>query len=315
MTDNRIVATLNNSTQKLVFHSSPVLRPVPGEISVEMKASVVNEVDVQTRDGGWQDYAAKWREQSGVSTGFEFAGIVRTGGAAFKQGDRVAGVVHVLEGPRCHGSFVTLKEACAGRIPDAISFEDAVSTLGMGGAAIEIFERIADLPSRGRVLVIGASGGLGIYCVQYGAHKGAEITAICSRKNADWVKQMGASHIRAYEDDPAFKDGDAFDLIIDCPYKYSFAELRGYLTADGMYLTSMPAFDVKGFKLAETATQRAGELLVYESTRQMVEGIFDHVISGNIIPAIDSIFDFHKINDAFDRFKLRGKQGRIVLRI
>jgi len=110
-------------------------------------------------------------------------------------------------------------------------------------------------------------------------------------------------------------ENDAFNLIIDCPYKYSFAELKNYLTEDGMYLTSMPAADVEGFKLAETATQRAGELLVYESNRQMVEGIFDHVISGNIIPAIDSIFDFHKINDAFDKFKLRGKQGRIVLRI
>jgi len=82
-----------------------------------------------------------------------------------------------------------------------------------------------------------------------------------------------------------------------------------------MYLTSMPAHDVEGFALAQTGTQRAGELLVYESTRRMVENIFDHVISGNITPAIDSVFDFEDINAAFDRFNRRGKRGRILLRI
>ncbi len=315
MTQQMQVATLKSGNSQLELAMAPVPSPQPGEVLVEMKASVVNEIDVQVRDGGWLDYVRHWRGRGPVVTGFEFAGIAGSDGAQIKKGDRVAGVVHVLDGQRCHAQYICVKEANAGIIPAAISFEDAVSTLGMGGAAIEIFERIATVLIGAKVLIIGASGGLGIYCVQYGQYKGVEITAICARQNGDWVRQMGASHIRAYEDSAPFMPGDDFDLIVDCPYKYSFAELKDYLAVDGMYLTSMPAHDAEGFALARTVTQRAGELLVYESTRQMVENILDHVASGNITPAIDSVFDFEDINAAFDRFNRRGKKGRILLRI
>ncbi|MBL4639316.1 MAG: NAD(P)-dependent alcohol dehydrogenase [Kordiimonadaceae bacterium] len=308
-------ATLKPGASKLSLVSVSMPVPGSGEILVEVRASVVNEIDVHTRRGSYQSFRPLWSKHGAAMTGFEFAGIAQNDGKTVRKGDRIAGVVHILESARCHAQYICVQEKYAGIIPDLISFEDAVSTLGMSAAAIDIFENIA-VPSSGqKVLVIGASGGLGIYSVQYAKYKGAEVTAVCSRQNATWVQEMGADHIRPYDTQESLQKGDEFDLIIDCPYKYSFSHVESFLANQGMYVNSMPSSDPSGFQQAQRSSKRAGELLLYEGSKSLVETILRHVTEKNIVPAIDSVFKLEDIDKAFDKFEKSGKQGRILLSV
>lgn len=295
--------------------NAPIPTPRAGQILVEVKVTAVNEMDVQVRNGGWAGQVKAFRKDGPVLTGFEFVGVVRSDGRRIRAGQRVIGYSPVLDGPRTHAAFVAIDESAVHPIPDSLADEPAAALVVMGLSAIEVLERICPVERDQKVLVIGAAGGLGVYCVQLAAGRDADVTAIASRANAGWLMEQGARRVRAYESDPAFQPGDAFDLIIDAPAQKSFRKAAPYLARRGMYVSSNPTTDVAGFVRASMSSRRAGYLMLLKADPDRLDRLVTLAVAGALRPAIDSVFTLNEAEDAFARFETRGKQGRVLIRI
>ena len=288
--------------------------PEPGQILVEVAVSAVNEMDVQVRAGGWAGQVKRFLRAGPVLTGFEFAGVARSGGHRIRAGQRVIGYSPVLEGPRTHARFACVDERAVQVIPDELGDEAAAALVVMGLTAVEVLERICPLSPGRRCLVIGAAGGVGAYAVQLAVSQGASVAAVSSAANASWVLAQGAHEIRAYEDEAAYRAGDAFDLVIDAPAVSSFREAEPHLAPRGMYVSSNPLADKSGFVRAALSSRRAGYLMMLRTDPDRLSRLIALAQVGVLRPVIDSIFDLEEADAAFDRFATRGKQGRVLLR-
>lgn len=289
--------------------------PVPGrgQLLVEVKVSAVNEMDVQVRAGGWASNVKAFRKRGPVVTGFEFAGVARSDGRRIKAGDRVIGYVNVLSGPRTHAALVSVDENDVQAIPKGWSLDGAAALVVMGLTSIEILERLKPLSPGERVLIVGAAGGVGVYTLQLAKHQGAHVTAVCSKRNAAWIRSMGADAVRTYDTEPNFRRGDRFDLVVDVPCKASFAASAPFLARGGMYVSTNPLADLAGFVRAAFSPRRAGYLMMLTTTPTKLQRLIDLVECGALRPAIDSRFPIAQADKAFDRFATPGKQGRVLL--
>ena len=298
----------------MVVMDIAVPTPTQGQVLVEVKASAVNENGCAGARGRMGAYVKEVSLNQGpVVSGFEFAGIARSNGHRVRAGDRVIGYVHVLSGPRTHAEYVCVDENDVGVIPATIPFDQAASLVAMGLTAIEILERLKPLVQGQRVLIIGVAGGVGIYSLQLAKHQGAQVTAVCSLKNAGWVRSMGADDVRVYESEPNFKDGDRFDLIVDVPCKASFGKSMNFMSRRGMYVLTNPPGDIKGFLRAAFSTKRRIPYDAHHDPSQ-TQSVDRTVHAGGPKPVVDSHFPpLSAANEAFDRFATPGKQGRVLL--
>jgi NADPH2:quinone reductase len=295
----------------------PADRPVPGrgQVLVEIRASAVNEMDVQVRAGGWASQVKRFRRAGPVLTGFEFSGVARSDGVRIRAGQRVIGYSPVLDGPRTHAEFAAVAERDLQVLPDALDDEAAAALVVMGLTAIDILERLRPLGPGDRCLVAGAAGGVGVYALQLAVAQGAQVVAVGSGASAAWLRAWGAQEVRAHEDGGWWRDGDRFDLIIDAPGRSSFAQAAPRLAPGGMYVSTHPQADIAGFARAALSSRRAGYLMLLRSHPAGLQRLVDLAVAGTLRPAIDSVFPLDEADAAFDRFATRGKQGRVLLKI
>jgi NADPH:quinone reductase-like Zn-dependent oxidoreductase len=154
---------------------------------------------------------------------------------SFQPGDRVYGSNGKMGG---YGEFVAWPEGGAlARIPNNISYEQAAVVPYGALTALYFLQEAAGLKSGQKVLVNGASGGVGSYAVQIARHFGAAVTGVCSTRNIDFVRELGAEHVIDYTiQDPA-KTGETYDVIFDVVVgKTSYKRFRKSLSPMGYYL-------------------------------------------------------------------------------
>lgn len=292
---------------------APVPKPKSGEVLVQVKVAAINEMDVQTREGGWKREVQTFRKAGPVVTGFEFAGTAVTGSGHIKAGMRVVAYSPVLKGPRAHAQFAVVPAQSLAEIPDDMSFADATALCVMGLTAIEVVDDIAKITPGHKVCVLGAAGGLGAYTVQLAKARGAHVTAIASASNEAFVMAQGADEFRPRNETPALQADDRFTLILDVPARYSFAKTRRHLAPGGVFVSSNPISDLPGFPRALFSRRKAGWLLMLTTTPGKLQRLIDMAGKGHMTPVIDSTYSFEEINQAFDRFDTPGKQGRVLM--
>ncbi len=292
---------------------APVPKPRSGEVLVQVKVAAINEMDVQTRAGGWQKEVKTFRKAGPVVTGFEFAGIAATSNGHIKAGMRVVAYSPVLKGPRAHAQFAVVPAQSLVEIPNEMSFADAAALCVMGLTAIEVVDDIAKIVPGQKVCVLGAAGGLGAYTVQLAKARGAHVTAVASASNEAFVIAQGADVFRARSDTPVLHRDDSFNLILDVPAKFSFAGTRRHLAPGGVFVSSNPLNDLAGFPRALLSRRKAGWLLMLSTTPQKLKRLFETATARALTPVIDATYGLPEIDAAFDRFATPGKQGRVLV--
>jgi len=209
--------------------------PRRGEVRVRMRAAGVNPIDHKMRAGKFR--MLRLTHRFPMVLGHEFAGTVDAlgpGASGFVVGQRVLGVAIVARGQRgAYAEFVCVPATQLCVIPDAVSFEDA-STLPI--AAVSAWQSLFDLggaKAGDRVLLLGASGGVGTFVVQLAKQHGIELVAVCSAKNAAFVQGLGASQVVDYtQQDPLSLPGP-YRAVIDATGTYSRSRARALLVPDG----------------------------------------------------------------------------------
>ena len=217
------------------------LSPKADELLIKIHAASVTRADTMMRRGypffGRLILGLTKPKYSGIGTGF--AGEVEEVGKAvkqFKPGDFVFGESVFGSGTNAEyvcvseGSIIALK-------PENLSFEEACCACDGAMTSLNFLRDVGKLQQHQQVLIIGASGSLGSAAVQIGKQLGAQVSAVCSGSNSDWVKSLGADRVIDYTKEDFAQAGKRYDMIFDTTGKYSFSQCRAVLNANGSYLT------------------------------------------------------------------------------
>src|SRR3989440_1179279 len=211
-----------------------IAKPVPNDnqILVRVRAVSLRFYDGGMLQGGIGRLIFGLRKPKNTTPGSDFAGTVDAVGRnviEFKPGDEVFGV---RAGALAEYICVRLNVAIASK-PVNVNFEQAAS-IPTALVALQGLRDTAPVKAGQKVLINGASGGVGTFAVQIAKALGAEVTGVCSTHNVDLVKSIGADHVIDYTKEDFTKSDQRYDVIYDLVNNRSFAERRKILTPNGI---------------------------------------------------------------------------------
>jgi NADPH:quinone reductase-like Zn-dependent oxidoreductase len=231
----------------------------------------------------------------------------------FKAGDRIIGYPDQSMGAyaeyRCmpEDGMLAIK-------PDNLTYEEAAA-IPFGGLTALNFLRSGNIQSGQKVLIYGASGAVGTYGVQLARHFGAEVTAVCSSRNIELVKSLGADLVIDYTQEDFTKNGQTYDIIFDTVGKTTFSQCENSLKKNGFYLHAVMTFSaVKGFWYSLTTGKHviggtpAGQPDALTVLAQLVG-------AGKIKPVIDRCYPLEQIVEAHRYVDTGHKTGNVVISV
>src|SRR5208282_3211510 len=215
-----------------------VAKPVPkdNEVLIRVRAASVNPLDWHFMRGTpyMLRAAAGLRRPKDKRLGVDVAGEVEAVGrivTQFKPGDEVFGV--------CRGAFA--EYACTSETtlvtkPKNVTFEQAASAPIAAFTALQGLRDKGQIQAGQKVLINGASGGVGTFAVQIAKSLGADVTGVCSTRNVDMVRSIGADRVVDYTQEDFTKSGQRYDLIFDCVGNHSLSACRRIMNPKGTYI-------------------------------------------------------------------------------
>src|SRR4030095_8690710 len=212
--------------------------PADDQLLVRARAASVNPLDWHFVEGTpylMRALAAGLRKPKDTQLGVDFAGAVEAVGknvTKFKPGDELLGG---LTG--AFADYVCVRESRAVALkPASVTFEQAASVPIAGITALQALRDKGQLQSGQKVLINGASGGVGTFAVQIAKSYGAEVTGVCSTRNVDLVRSLGADHVIDYTKEDFTKTDQLYDLIVDNVGNRSLSECRRVLKPKGTFV-------------------------------------------------------------------------------
>jgi NADPH:quinone reductase-like Zn-dependent oxidoreductase len=261
------------------------------------------------------------RRPKAPNPGRALAGTVASVGAGvtgFAEGDEVYGT--------CAGSFAEYAPVPAtmlARKPSNLSFEEAAAAPISGAAALQGVRKAA-VRSGDRVLVIGASGGVGTFTVQIAKAMDAEVTGVCSTDSVELVRSLGADHVIDYTHDDALDGSHRYDAIIDLAGNAKLSALRGALNARGRLVIVggetggrwLGGFDrsLRAALLSPFVRQDLGLLASKENTENL-DALRDLVEAGRVAPAVDRTYELAQTADAIRTVQGGHARGKTIIRV
>jgi NADPH:quinone reductase-like Zn-dependent oxidoreductase len=307
-----------------VLEIADVDKPEPGadEVLVRVRAASVNPADWYTLTG---PYVARipngLRRPKSNRLGVDYAGEVEAVGAnvtEFRPGDEVFG-----------GRTGALAEYVAARAdrgivpkPPNVTFEEAASVPVAGLTALQGLRDKGGIQPGQRVLVNGASGGVGTFAVQIAKALGAEVTGVCSTRNVETAQSLGADHVVDYTLEDFTRSGERYDLILDIAGSKSWSELKrvlepqGTLSIVGAKSTNRllgPLPHILGLRVASIPGSRKAIFFIAKFNKADMETLRELLESGRLKPVVERRYELEQVADAFRYLGEGHAQGKLVV--
>jgi NADPH:quinone reductase-like Zn-dependent oxidoreductase len=306
-----------------------VEKPVPADnqVLVKVRAASLNALDVfMIRDAWLNRLIFGLRKPRDARLGRDVAGVVEAVGknvAQFKPGDEVFGI--------CRGALA--EYACASELalvmkPANVTFEQAASVPLAGLTALQGL-REGKIQSGQKVLINGATGGVGTFAVQIAKSFDAEVTAVCSTRNVDLVRSIGADHVIDYTKEDFTKSDQRYDVIFDNVANHSFGERRRVLNPKGICV--LAGMGGAGVKQSEAMGRIVGNLFIARGLSSFTDQKFaqymtkmskddlimlgDLVQTGKVRPIIERIYKLNDAPEALRQFDAGHARGKLVITI
>jgi NADPH:quinone reductase-like Zn-dependent oxidoreductase len=305
--------------------------PADDEILVRVRAASINPVDGHTIRGSWlMRPMSGMRKPRNIRFGTDFAGTVETVGkniTSFKPGDEVFGA---KKGAVSEYVCVKTERAVAMK-PSNITFEQAGSVAVAGLTALQGLRDKGHIQAGQKVLINGASGGVGTFAVQIAKAFGAEVTAVCSTRNLDLVKSIGADRVIDYtKEDFTSTDHSTdqrYDMLYDLVGNHSFSERRQILPPNGICVLA----GVGGAGLHSGMLGRVGRnfwdaflsnftgqkfvTYIAKLTKDDLNVLRDLMQSGKVSPVIDRTYKMSETQAAVRYLEEGHAHGKVVITI
>ncbi|MFF3245288.1 NAD(P)-dependent alcohol dehydrogenase [Streptomyces sp. NPDC002870] len=296
------------------------------EVLVRVHAATVNARDWHLMRG--DPYLARlvlgFRGPKTKIRGTDFAGQVEAVGKdvkRFRPGDEVFG-----EADGAFAEYVCASEDVVEQKPAGLTFEQAAAVPLAGNTALMGLRDLGRVQTGQKVLVNGASGGVGTFAVQIAKSFGAEVTGVCSARNVDLVRSLGADHIIDYAREDFTRNGQRYDVVLDLVGNRSLADIRRALTpagtlvlsgggvSEGGSLLGPMGLIIRGQALSRFARHR---LLVLTATpnKENLATLRDLAESGKITPVIDRTYPLSEVPEAIRYLEVEHARAKVVITV
>ena len=311
-----------------VVELAEVAKPSPAddEVLVRVRASSVNRGDYYALGGVavlMRPMIGGFLRPKNEQVGGDFAGVAEAVGkdvTDVRPGDAVYGVRS-----GALAEYVSVKTA-VGAKPSDLSFEEAAAVPVAALTALEALRDHGQLQPGQRVLVNGASGGVGSFAVQLAKALGAgHVTAVCSTRNLERAKALGADTAVDYARDDYTRGGEHYDLIVDVAGTHSWRQNLRVLERGGtLVLTGMPSGNRLTGPLGRLArvwlTSRIGRgrklvFFICKPNRPNLATLRDLIEEGKVHPSVDRVYPLDEVADALEAMGEGHTQGKLVVRI
>ena len=254
--------------------------------------------------------------------GADVAGRVEAVGknvTQFRPGDEVFGD---LSGCGFGGfaEYVCATEDALALKPADTSFEEAAAVPSAAATALQGLRDKGQIQQGQKVLINGASGGVGAFAVQIAKSFGAEVTGVCSTSKLDMVRSIGADHVIDYTQEDFTKNGQRYDLILAANGYHSISGYRRALSPKGIYVMSggsgaqMFQAMLLGPVISMTGNKKMGNLLKKSNKRDLVV-LKDLLEAGKITPVIDRTYPLSEVPEAIRYLESGHARGKVVIRM
>jgi NADPH:quinone reductase-like Zn-dependent oxidoreductase len=248
--------------------------------------------------------------------GIDLAGRVEAVGAnveQFRPGDEVFG----SSSHGCFAEYVCVPEGDVVLKPAGLTFEGAAAVPGAAITALHGLRDHGQIRAGQEVLINGASGGVGTFAVQLAKSFGAQVTGVCSTRNLDLVRTIGADQVIDYTQEDFTQTGRRYDLIFDVVAKRSFSDCRRALSPQGIYVTTefSPHLALAGLWHSMTGKQKMVPLLPKPPNQAELLLIKEYLEGGQVRPIIDRCYALSELPDALRYLEHGHARGKVVIAV
>lgn len=323
----------------LEVRERPAPEVTPGHVVVRVRAAALNPKDVLIQAGKFAWLAGR---RFPKRVGYDWSGEVMAVGAGvrgLREGDAVFGMIQAWSAGAC-GEQVRVRADELAAKPAALGWEDAAALPLAGSTALQALRDLGEVRPGDRVLINGASGGVGTLAVQIAKRLGAHVTTLTSAANVALVRGLGADVTLDHTAwapgadrapgssgaDPSSAPGAdrpvdqasgaaRYDVVFDVFGNRRFAELRPLLTPRGTFISTVPKLHVIAARLRTALTRPRARLVVVRSRTADLAWLAEAAVAGGLRAVIDRVFPLAEIADAQRRLATKHARGKVVLRV
>ena len=290
-------------------------------ILVKIHASSMNAVDWHIRSG--TPFMARllggsaktlFRKPKSNMLGADFAGKIESVGKnieQFKKDDDVFGFVNV----GAHAEYICVSEkGLVIKKPVNMTYEQAAAVPTAGIMALQGLRDKGNIKSGQRVLINGASGGIGTFSVQIAKSFGAEVTGVCSTRNLELIKSIGADEVIDYTKEDFTKTGQSYDLIFDIVAKSSFSKCKNSLKPEGIYVSTV--FGLRPIlRKFWTSITSSKKMIPYLGKINKEDIIFvrELIEAGKVKSVIDRVYPLREVAEAHRYMEKGHARGKVII--
>jgi NADPH:quinone reductase-like Zn-dependent oxidoreductase len=284
----------------------------PDQLLVRVYASSVNPIDWKTRKGMLSLLTGN---KFPMILGFDVAGEVVAVGSQvtrFQVGDAIYGSTKFPGG--AYAEFAAIPENLAALKPTNLSYEEAATVPLAAMTALQSLRDLGHILPRQKVLINGAAGGVGIFAVQITKALDAEVTGVCSTRNLEFVKSLGADRVIDYTQQDFTSEKIQYDIIFDVVAKRSLADCKKVLKPNGIFVSTLPNPDIliQGFFSMFLPGQKA-KLILEKPNAQDLVYLKELIETGKVRTVIDRTYPLQELAAAHTYSESERAVGKIAI--
>src|SRR5512133_2192824 len=309
-----------------VLQLEEVEKPVPNDdqVLVRVRAAALNPYDMHFLHGTpyfMRLMGAGLRKPKFAGIGVDFSGVVESVGknvTGFKPGDAVFGGHQ-----GALAEYIVISGQRLVKKPDNISFEQAGAVNIAAKTALQALRDAGKLQPAQKVLINGASGGVGIFAVQIAKHLGAEVTGVSSGRNTELVRSLGADHIIDYTQQDYTQGGTQYDLIIDNAGNHSLSANRHVLKPNGRYVMVSgpkgkwikPMDRILAAMIYSRFVPQEMGMMMARASKDDLALLGELMQQAKVTPVIDKTYKLSEAAEAMRDLETGRARGKIVIRV